>query len=259
MMQSSLDPGSLPPGHGLHVAIVMDGNGRWAEQQGLPRSAGHRAGAAALRRTVRGAATLGIDTLTVYAFSSDNWRRPPAETRHLMSLFRRFLRSEAAPCAEEGIRLSVLGRRDRLAPGLRVAIDEAERRTRGGDRLQLQVAIDYSARDAILEAARLLAASTSSPGTAPSRAAFGDLLARVLHAPAPLRDVDLLIRTGGEQRLSDFLLWECAYAELLFTPCLWPDFAEDDLGRALDAFRLRERRFGGLTPPRALEALAHVG
>jgi undecaprenyl diphosphate synthase len=232
------------------VAIVMDGNGRWAEALGLPRRDGHRAGASAVRRTVTAAAARGIGTLTLYAFSSDNWRRPPAEVRHLMRLFRMHLHAEGERCEREGVRVSVIGRRDRLAPGLVRAIEAIESRTAGGARLHLQLAIDYSARDALVEAARLLkAASSADPSAAPpavSREAFTALLAEALNAPGPVPDVDLLVRTGGEQRLSDFMLWECAYAELVFTPCLWPDFDEAALDCALETFGGRERRFGAL-------------
>lgn len=242
----------------LHAAIIMDGNGRWAERRGLVRSAGHRAGAEAVRRAVTAAAARGIGTLTLYAFSADNWRRPAAEVRHLMHLFRAHLRSEASRCRREGVRVSVIGRRDRLTPGLLAAIESIEARTREGTGLHLLLAIDYSGRDAILEAARLHRSvdetppAPGSPGVsrspAPtlSREAFARLMAEALHAPTPLPGVDLLIRTGGEQRLSDFMLWECAYAEIVFTPCLWPDFGEAELDRALAEFRRRDRRFGGV-------------
>jgi undecaprenyl diphosphate synthase len=257
MTQSSFVPRAQPDVSGLHVAIVMDGNGRWAEKRGLPRKVGHRAGAAAVRRTVTAAAERGIGTLTLYAFSSDNWRRPAPEVRHLMRLFRMHLRSEAGRCEEEGIRVSVIGRRDRLGPALLTAIESVEARTREGRRLHLQLAIDYSAQDGILEAARLHHAAvssqsgeplTSTPLPAPSREVFGQLISRAIHAPAPMPPVDLLVRAGGEARLSDFMLWECAYAELVFSPRLWPDFGETDLASALEAFHRRERRFGGLVP-----------
>lgn len=263
MNQSSFTTRIQPEASGLHVAVVMDGNGRWAERRGLPRKVGHRAGAAAVRRTVSAAAERGIGTLTLYAFSSDNWRRPVPEVRHLMRLFRMHLRSEAGRCEAEGIRVSVIGRRDRLGPALRTAIESVEARTREGRRLHLQLAIDYSAQDAILGAARLHHAAvsarsggapTSTPQPALSREGFGRLISRALHAPAPIPPVDLLIRAGGEARLSDFMLWECAYAELVFSPCLWPDFGETDLARALEKFHRRERRFGGLVPERGARA-----
>jgi undecaprenyl diphosphate synthase len=201
----------------LHVAIIMDGNGRWACRRGLPRSAGHRAGARAVRRAVEAAARdPAIGALTLYAFSADNWRRPPDEVAALMRLFERHLAREAPRCAGSGVRVEVIGRRDRLAPSLTAAIAAAEAATRGGTNLHLRIAVDYSGRHAI--ASRAL-----------------------------LPDVDLLIRTGGERRLSDFLLWESAYAELVFLDVLWPDFAAQHLDAALREFRSRERRFGGIT------------
>lgn len=223
----------------LHTAIIMDGNGRWAAARGLPRSAGHRAGVAAVRRTVEAAARLDIGTLTLYAFSSDNWRRPQGEVQALMHLFGGLLRSEAERCRENGIRMQVIGRRDRLAPRLREAIEQAEAATAGGTRMHLRLAVDYSARDAIVEAAHLLAGGGSW-----DRSAFTAALGAACHTDAPAPDVDLLIRTGGEQRLSDFLLWECAYAELYFTDVRWPDFDVPHLEAALQAFACRERRFG---------------
>ena len=229
----------------LHVAIVMDGNGRWAERRGLPRSAGHRAGSLAVRRTVKAAVAEGVGvpirTLTLYAFSSDNWGRPPAEVGALMRLFLHHLRTEAARCERQGVRVSVIGRRDRLGSDLRAAIESIEARTLEGKALHLQIAIDYSARGAILEAVGLHGGLEG-----PSREDFAALMARALHAPAPVPDVDLLVRTGGELRLSDFMLWECAYAELVFTPCLWPDFGSEALAHALEEFRGRTRRFGCL-------------
>jgi len=207
----------------LHVAIVMDGNGRWATRRGLHRVAGHRAGARAVRRIVTAAAEDDrIGALTLYAFSSDNWRRPATEVGALMRLFTRHLLSETAKLADAGVRLSVIGRRDRLPPMLAAAIPEAEARTAGGTALHLRLAVDYSAREAIRT---------------------GLLLP---FSGALLPDVDLLIRTGGEQRLSDFLLWEAAYAELVFTDVMWPDFGAADLATALAAFHSRERRFGAL-------------
>lgn len=221
----------------------MDGNGRWATARGRPRTAGHLAGARATRRAVEAAARLGVGTFTLYAFSGDNWQRPSAEVDGLMRLFRRFLAAETARCVSEGIRLTVIGRRDRLAPSLRAAIDGAEAATRGGGRMHLRIAIDYSARDAIVRAARALAAD--APHDADT-ARFAASLGAAYHETAPAPDVDLLIRTGGEQRLSDFLLWEAAYAELWFTPTLWPDFGPTELARALADFAGRDRRFGAV-------------
>ena len=223
----------------LHVAIIMDGNGRWAARRGLPRAAGHRAGADAVQRVVEGAPALGITTLTLFAFSSDNWRRPRDEVEGLMSLMRRYLRAELARLIENGVRLTVIGRRDRLPDGLADEITEAERRSASGMRLHLRIAIDYSARDAIASAAA--AWREQRP---PTRDEFRRLLENGGQTPIP--DVDLLIRTSGEKRLSDFLLWECAYAELCFVDALWPDFGAADLKAALADFHRRERRFGGL-------------
>ena len=236
-----LVPDAVPAGAGLHVAIIMDGNGRWAVSRGRPRTAGHVAGVEAVRRVVEAAADLGIGTLTLFAFSSDNWRRPDAEVRALMRLFRSYLTAEAGKCAENGIRISMIGRRDRLSPALVRVIEEAEAETAAADRFLLRIAVDYSARDAILRAAGRLRGQGDL-----SREAFASLLADPPHDGRPVPDVDLLIRTGGEQRLSDFLLWECAYAELVFTDRMWPDFSGADLTAALREFYRRERRFGGV-------------
>jgi undecaprenyl diphosphate synthase len=236
-------------GDALHVAIIMDGNGRWATARGLPRTAGHQAGLRAARRIVESAVQQGLHTLTLYAFSTDNWQRPQREVGALMTLFRRALATEGRRCLENGVRLTILGRRDRLPKSLCSTIDEVERATAHGTALHLRVAVDYSARDAIVRAAARVGA-----GDAPTREQFGELLAEVDHDSAPTRDVDLLIRTGGEQRLSDFLLWECAYAELLFSRRMWPEFGEEDLADALRDFRRRERRFGAVTETAAQAA-----
>jgi undecaprenyl diphosphate synthase len=229
---------------GLHVAIIMDGNGRWAVSRGRPRTAGHLAGVEAVRRTVEAAADSGVGTLTLFAFSSDNWKRPDMEVRALMRLFRSYLTAEAGKCAENGVRIAVIGRRDRLPPGLVRVIEEAEARTADADRFLLRIAVDYSARDAILRAAGRLHGSDE-----PSRESFARLLADP-HEGRPAPDVDLLIRTGGEKRLSDFLLWECAYAELVFTDRMWPDFGAVDLAEAVREFHRRERRFGTIPEKR---------
>jgi undecaprenyl diphosphate synthase len=226
----------------LHVAIIMDGNGRWAAARGLPRTAGHEAGVKAIRRTIEAAPDQGIGTVTLYAFSCDNWQRPPAEVSALMGLLRAYLRKETARLGRSGIRLTVIGRRDRLPNGIAAAIARAEEATAGGDKLHLRIAVDYSARNAILEAA----ARAAGPDDL-SRDGFS----RLITGDPGLRDVDLLIRTSGEKRLSDFLLWESAYAELYFTERLWPDFGETDLAGAVEDFRRRDRRFGGLTAPAA--------
>jgi undecaprenyl diphosphate synthase len=228
----------------FHVAVIMDGNGRWATRRGMPRQAGHAAGVEALGRVVETAPRLGISTLTVYAFSADNWQRPQTEVRALMGLLRRYVEAETRRLAEGGARLTVIGRRDRLPADIVTAIASAERATAGGTRLDLRVAVDYSARDAILAAAEAAAKSGDF-----SRQGFARALNGETHG-----DVDLLIRTGGEKRLSDFLLWECAYAELYFTDRLWPDFGAEDLAAAVAAFQARERRFGGLGPPTSVSA-----
>jgi undecaprenyl diphosphate synthase len=226
---------------GLHVGIIMDGNGRWATRQGKSRSAGHREGAAVVQRIVEAAPDLGVGVLTLFAFSADNWQRPAREVKLLMRLFAEHLRAQAPRCVARGVRLTVLGRRDRLSPSLLSAIHDVEAATAGGARLLLRLAIDYSARDAILRAAQCL-----TPGLVPSRESFGRLLAIVDHGGPLAPPVDLLIRTGGERRLSDFLLWESAYAELCFSPIMWPDFGPDQLREAILDFHGRERRFGGL-------------
>jgi undecaprenyl diphosphate synthase len=224
----------------LHVGIIMDGNGRWATRGGRARSAGHREGARVVRRIVEAAPALGIEVLTLYAFSADNWRRPPGEVAVLMRLFREYLRVETGRCVNDGVRLEVIGRRDRIDPRLRRRIETSERATASGRRLHLRIALDYSSRDAILRAAQCL-----RPDTVPTRDSFTRLLAIVDHG-TPVPELDLLIRTGGERRLSDFLLWEAAYAELLFVECMWPDFGAGDLSAAVREFERRERRYGGL-------------
>ena len=213
----------------LHIGIIMDGNGRWATGRGMPRIMGHRAGVEAARRVVEGAPDAGVGILTLFAFSSDNWRRPAAEVDALMRLMATYLANETSRCVAQGVRLEVIGRRDRLGAKLCSAIAEAEAATAAGDRLWLRLAVDYSARDAILAAARGL------------RELSRDALERAMGPP-----VDLLIRTGGERRLSDFQLWESAYAELVFTRTMWPDFDGTALAAAVREFRSRERRFGAV-------------
>lgn len=231
----------------LHVGIIMDGNGRWATRRGLSRLRGHEAGVEAIRRVVEAAPQQDVGTLTLYAFSSDNWRRPKAEVAGLMSLLRFYLAHEIESLARNGVRLTVIGRRDRLPYGLAAAIGHAEAATSDGDVLHLRIAVDYSARDAILNAA-VQAAGTGNL----TRETFSQLVT----GEAGLRDVDLIIRTSGEKRLSDFLLWESAYAELHFTEQMWPDFAAQDLAEALTSFHRRERRFGGLQVPAPEPALS---
>ena len=235
MQRTSSGPGAY---QGVHIGIIMDGNGRWAATRGMPRTAGHRAGVRTARKIVEAATRAGVGTVTLYAFSSDNWSRPTPEVSALMRLLRRSLHLEAKRCLENGVRLTIVGRRDRLPASLILAIQEAEARTAHGRNLHLRVAIDYSARDSIVQAAAL------AGGEAVNRERFARLLAQVNHDPFPIPDVDLLIRSGGEQRLSDFLLWECAYAEFYFTRSMWPEFTEEEFLTALDEFDGRERRFG---------------
>ena len=227
------------PSDKLHLGIIMDGNGRWATRRNLPRVRGHEAGIEALRRVVEAAPRLGVGTLTLYAFSSDNWRRPKAEVAALMGLLRFYLRNETAKLVRDGVRFTAIGRRDRLPDGIAAAIGRTEAATAHCEVLHVRMAIDYSARDAILSAAARIAGTGE-----PTRASFACLVT----GEPELRDVDLVIRTSGEQRLSDFLLWESAYAELHFTDRLWPDFTADDLAEALHCFHRRERRFGGIQP-----------
>ena len=223
----------------MHVALIMDGNGRWARARGLPRLAGHRAGARAVRRVVRAAPGLGIRTLTLFAFSADNWQRPTREVDGLMRLLETYLRREVAACRNNGVRINVIGRRDRLPERIVAAMVAAERATAGGTTLHLRIAVDYSSREALVSASALL-----PPGGAASPDELARALGRAIHSEPAAGDVDLLVRTSGEQRLSDFLLWECAYAELVFTKVEWPEFGRDELASALAEFRTRERRFG---------------
>ena len=239
----------------MHVAIIMDGNGRWATRRGRARTAGHREGAKAVRRIVESARRCEIDVLTLYAFSSDNWGRPRGEVDSLLRLLQRYLVSETQACVEQSIRIEVIGRRDRLSRTLLGTIEHAERATTDGEKLSLRIAVDYSARQAIVAAARLLQASANDDcgcrdnhgdDHGDNCAAFTDALGRAMRAADGSPPVDLLIRTGGEKRLSDFLLWECAYAELSFTDCLWPDFDAAAFHRALEDYGRRSRRFGRL-------------
>jgi len=225
----------------MHVAIIMDGNGRWATRRGLPRTAGHAAGVRSVRTVVEAAAQNKVGTLTLYAFSSDNWKRPEAEVAAIMRLLARHLHIESQKFLREGIRLTVIGRRDRLPKEVLKAIKATEALTRQGTALHLRLAVDYSSRDALACAAQFLNGDGHYDVDTIKRA-----LAKAYHTDTLVPDVDLLIRTGGEQRLSDFLLWESAYAELYFTRCWWPDFGEAALCEALEEFQSRQRRFGGL-------------
>jgi undecaprenyl diphosphate synthase len=232
----------------MHVAIIMDGNGRWASARNLERAAGHRAGARAVDGIVAAAREAGVRVLTLYAFSADNWYRPYPEVSALLSLLHAYLATESERARRDSVRLNVIGRRDRLGAALRRQITHSEQLTAAGSALHLRIAIDYSARHSLFNAARRLA---GSPRRRPEQ--FLELLAAVDHSQPPAPEVDLLIRTGGERRLSDFLLWECAYAELLFVDCPWPDFDAAAFRRALDDYNSRERRFGRL--PGATAAL----
>jgi len=222
----------------------MDGNGRWAQRRGEPRSQGHQAGATAVRRTVEAAPNLGIRTLTMFAFAAANWQRPTDEVDALMKLLNEYLLTETVTCLDRGVKLSLVGRRDRLPESLQQIASAAERATRHGTTLHLRLAIDYSSREAILAAARRLAMTDVAEVDALNAEQFARLLSGETADAEPAPDVDLVIRTGGEQRLSDFLLWESAQAELYFTNRMWPEFDAADLGAAVAAFNQRERRFG---------------
>lgn len=228
----------------MHIAIIMDGNGRWASQRGLPRTAGHRAGAKAVDKIVEAAARHGIGTLSLYAFSADNWRRPQAEVGALFALLRRYLLTQTPRCLERSIRINVVGRRDRLTPQVLRTIEHSERTTARCSGLRLRIAVDYSSQHSLLESCRRMALESGV-----DRSRFREHLAGVDHSATVTPDVDLLIRTGGEKRLSDFLLWECAYAELHFVDGFWPDFDEIAFGQALDEYAKRERRFGQIGAP----------
>jgi undecaprenyl diphosphate synthase len=227
-----------------HVAVIMDGNGRWAAARGLPRGEGHRRGVEALRRTVRAAGDLGIGFLTIFSFSAENWSRPPSEIKELMGLLRRFIRHDLADLHRNGVRVRVIGERENLEPDIRRLLDEAEQLTKNNDKLVLVVAFNYGARQEIARAAQRLAYAVSA-GDMPVSAVTADKLASYLDAP-DLPDPDLIIRTSGEQRLSNFLLWQAAYSELVFVPDYWPDFDRTTLEGAISEYHRRERRFGGL-------------
>jgi len=235
--------GSLTPAP-VHVAIIMDGNGRWATARGLPRSAGHRAGVEALRATVRNAGELGVRWLTVYAFSSENWSRPQSEVTDLMGLLKLFIRRDLAELHKNDVRVRVVGARQNLQPDIRKLLEEAENLTRANQKLNLVIAFNYGGRDEILRAAQRLAADAVAGKIDASKidtVDFGSLL-----DTADIPDPDLLIRTGGDMRLSNFLLWQAAYAEFVFLNCLWPDFSRSHLAEAIEIFSARERRFGGV-------------
>jgi undecaprenyl diphosphate synthase len=235
-------PASAEPKPPVHVAIIMDGNGRWAKARGLPRVAGHKRGAEAVRRTVTGAAELGVQYLTLYGFSSENWKRPPAEIDDLMGLLRLYLNNEIEELDRKGVRLRVIGQRSRLQPDIVRLIEGAERRTAANRKLNLIVALSYGGRAEIADAARCIAEGVRAGRIDPA-AVDEDLFERFLYT-ADIPDPDLLIRTSGEKRISNFLLWQCAYAELVFLERLWPDFTRDDLESAITEYHGRDRRYG---------------
>jgi undecaprenyl diphosphate synthase len=232
------------PGVPRHVAIIMDGNGRWAASRGLPRVEGHRRGVEALRKTVRAAGDIGIRCLTIFSFSSENWQRPASEIRDLMGLLRRFIRNDLAELHSSGVRVRVIGERDNLDPDIRRLLEEAEQLTRANTNLLLVVAFNYGARDEIARAVRRIARRVAT-GEVKPEAVTEEMIGQNLDAP-DIADPDLIIRTSGEQRLSNFLLWQAAYSELVFSPVYWPDFDRATLESAIDEYRRRERRFGGL-------------
>ncbi|MFC3078007.1 polyprenyl diphosphate synthase [Phenylobacterium terrae] len=244
--------GEAGAGQSLHVAIVMDGNGRWAKRRGLPRTLGHRAGVESLKRTVSAASELGVRWLTVFGFSTENWSRPAAEVAELMALPKRYFETDLARLEREGVRVRVLGRREGLSADLVQIIEEAERRTAHNDRFFLQVAFNYGGQADIVDAARRFAEAVAEGRARPeelTEGAFAGLLSTG-GAPAP----DLVIRPSGERRLSNFLLWESAYAEFVFQDVLWPDYGAEHLKAAIEEFQTRERRYGGAVADDVLAA-----
>jgi undecaprenyl diphosphate synthase len=245
-------PQERQPGKGLHVAIIMDGNGRWAKRRGLPRTFGHREGVKALKRTVEAAPKLGVTQLTVFGFSTENWRRPVAEVSELMNLLKAYVQSDLDRLAREGVRVRILGRRTGLQPDILEVIENAERRTAANDRFVLQVAFNYGGRADIADAARRLAEEAAAGRLDPAAIDEAAFAARLSSAEAP--EPDLIVRTSGERRMSNFLLWECAYAELIFQDVLWPDYGPEQLKAAIAEFQSRERRYGGATADDVLAA-----
>lgn len=226
----------------LHVALIMDGNGRWARARGLPRTLGHKAGVEALKRTVQGAGAVGVNKLTVFGFSTENWRRPGAEVTELMRLLKAYVESDLERLHREGVRVRILGRRSNLAPDIRAIIEKAEARTRDNTRFDLQVAFNYGGQADIADAARRIAEEVKAGTLEPSDVTEETFAARLCTGgEAP----DLIVRTSGERRISNFLLWEAAYAELVFQDVLWPDYGPEHLKAAVDEFYTRERRYGG--------------
>ena len=237
---------ALPPSSGpVHIAIIMDGNGRWAKARALPRSAGHKRGADAVRRVVKSAAELGVPYLTLFGFSSENWQRPVPEVRDLMGLLRIYLEREVAELGREGVRFRVIGERDRFAPDTVALIESAERSTAANTRLTLTIALSYGGRQEIVSAARALAVDVAAGRLDPAAIDERAFARRLFTDGIP--DPDLLIRTSGEQRISNFLLWQLAYTELVFTDTLWPDFGQAELESAIATYRGRDRRYGAVT------------
>jgi undecaprenyl diphosphate synthase len=241
-MTDRVSTAAVPRALPRHIAIIMDGNGRWARARGLPRIAGHRSGAEAVRRTVTAAGELGIPYLTLFGFSSENWKRPSAEVQDLMVLLRHYLRREIAELQRNGVRLKVIGQLTRLAPDIVGMIAHAETLTRDNSQITLTIALSYGGRAEIVAAVQAIAAEVAR-GNLAAEDVDEDCLARHLFT-ADIPDPDLLIRTSGEQRISNFLLWQCAYSELVFTKTLWPDFCRNDLEQAIDDYCGRERRYG---------------
>jgi undecaprenyl diphosphate synthase len=238
-------PAPVPAGEApLHVAIIMDGNGRWAKQRGLPRAMGHRAGVAALRRTVEGAAELGVRRLTVFGFSTENWRRPQTEVSEILGLMKTYFASDLARLERDGVRVRIVGRRAGLTADILDIVEEAEARTAGNDTFHLQVAFNYGGRADITDAARKFAILVEQGRASPADLDEAGFEAQL--STWPSGSPDLIVRTGGERRISNFLLWECAYAELIFQDIYWPDYGPEQLKAALAEFRSRERRYGGI-------------
>lgn len=239
-MQSGHGENAVP----RHVAIIMDGNGRWAAARGLPRSAGHRQGVEALRQAVRTASDLGIEYLTIYSFSSENWSRPAAEVSFLLDLLRRFIRTDVAELHRAGVRITVIGERSGLDPAIVALLEDAERLTRENTALRLVVAFNYGSRQEITRAARAVAQKVAEGKISPADVTQAVLANHLDTGGMP--DPDLLIRTGGERRLSNYLLWQCAYTEFVFVPEYWPDFSSDIFRAAIAEYHSRDRRFGGI-------------
>ncbi len=234
------EKGSVP----FHVAVILDGNGRWAEKKGKSRSFGHQAGAENVKKIVRAASDMGIRILTMYAFSTENWKRPSAEVQFLMELFGEYLIGSLEEMKQEGVQMHIIGERNMLSSGLQDKMEKCERETAGNTKIRFNIAINYGSRDELVRGCRLLAEKVKAGELEPDQISE-EILQNSLFPPAS-RDVDLLIRTGGEQRLSNFMLWQISYAELYFTPVLWPDFDRSELIRAVQEFQKRDRRFGGL-------------